>query len=189
MNLEQELNVKEKVAEQIVATEIVNANGAGTYKMPTPSATENPFPDSPFRNTETSILFERAKASVSDKLEINKDYCGVVREITFKDENYPIISVYITISDESSTKNIVEEYSFGGKYDDFNMTKLINFLRTVRNYQLNWVNSQSFETIASSMQFLVGAKVSIVQKRSQNDRTYNIISVLGEYNIELQKVV
>ena len=39
------------------------------------------------------------------------------------------------------------------------------------------------------MQFLVGAKVSVMKKLSQNNRTYNVISVLGEYNTTLKKIV
>ena len=112
-------------------------NDTSNYKMP------NPFSDNSYSNTETdtSKMFERARASLSDELELDIVYYGVVREIVLQNESYPKIVMYINVNDNGTTKNIVEEYAFGRKYDDFYMEKIVNLLRNIRNYQLNWVNS------------------------------------------------
>ena len=63
----------------------------------------------------------------------------------------------------NSKYHVNQEYTFGGDYDNFNMKKLVNLLSSIKNFQLNWIDSNSYESIGESMQFLSEAKVSVTK--------------------------
>lgn len=148
----------------------------------------DPFPNMVVE-TEVSKLFNRCSNKYNSPLETNIPYIGTIREIVFRCDSYPRISIYIDINMNGTIKSVTEDYTFGGRYDEFYMDKLTSLLGNIRNYQLNWVNSQTYETITQSMQFLIGTEVKITQKLSQNNKTYNDISIIGEFNISQGRVI
>ncbi len=186
MNLEEELAKYEEEQKEVIESEFENDE----FKMPKPSGETHDFStEKPIVETEASRTFDKACESKSDKIESDKIYYGYIKEVIYGDEIYPNIRLRITLSENDVVKRIVQEYSFGGKYGDFNMKKLVDLLDNIKDYQLQFVNKYSYETIANSIKFLEGAKVSVVQKISENDKTYYIIDVLGRYDDEKKKVV
>lgn len=184
MNLEEELAKYEEEQKEVSETR------ESDYKLPEPSGETFEYSTkSSIVDTEASRAFDKACEFKSDKLESDKVYYGYIKEVVYGNEMYPNIRLLITLSDSNEVKRIVQEYSFGGKYGDFNMMKLVDLLDNIRDYQLHFVNKYSYETIANSIKFLEGAKVSVIQKTSENDKTYYIIDILGRYDDGKKKVV
>lgn len=184
MNLEEELNIEKK--EETVESETSDDN----FKMPEPSKETFNFPtDSNQYETEASKAFDRACASRCDDLELGKTYYGHIKEVVYSDDSYPRIALYITLLDNDLEKRIVQEYSFGGKYGDFNMKKLVDLLGNIRDFQLSHVDKYSYETIAKSIQFLTSAKVSVIKKQTENEKNYYVIDVIGKYDNASKRIV
>lgn len=184
MNLEEELN---KIEEK-----------KGTYDEKEEVENELSF-SNPFignystelsEKTEAAKQFEKAVCSQNPNMNTGVPYEGIIKEINFYNDNYYRIQLLIDLYDKKEDEKyyVNQEYVFGGDYDDFNMKKLVNLLSSINNFQLNWIDSNSYESICESMQFLTGAKVSVIQRVSKNGKYYFEIEVIGEYNSKTNRV-
>lgn len=195
MDLEEDLGIKRgEVEEKVESTETskeVEQNGGDVsgFKMPEQSPDMEGFTHEDPAHTEIGRLWDRATTYRNDQLEYDKKYEGCITNVEFREDDYPRIIINIKIDDSGDVKRIFQEYSFGGKWDDFSMKRLVDLLSGVRGFKLSTVNSRTLETITESMQFLIEAKVSIIQKLSKNEKLYYDINVLGEYDAEKKRVV
>ena len=184
MNLEEELNkIEEKKGTYDEKEEVENSK---VFSNPLIMNYSDELPE----KTEAAKQFEKAVCGRFPSIETGVLYHGNIKEINYYNDGYYRIQLLIDLYDKKNDENyhITQEYTFGGDYDDFNMKKLVNLLSSICNFQLNWIDSNSYESICESMQFLTEAKVSVIQRVSKNGKYYYEINVIGDYNSKTNRV-
>lgn len=188
INLEEEFKKEEKQVAEVINSQ---SQSQDNYKMPIPSNTEEISVSGleTVEKTELSKKFDEAIVLTPDELKSNTKYSATIRAVKYLNDNYPTIAICYIINDDGTTKTTVDEFSFGGNFDDYYLKKLVGYIKRIKNYPIDLINSMTYQTIADSMQFLVGAKVSLTQKEASQGKTYNEVTILGKYDTDKRAMV
>ncbi|MBR2833722.1 MAG: hypothetical protein IKE75_04790 [Bacilli bacterium] len=191
INLEEEFK-----KEEIPVVEVTNSQSLSQadYKMPIPSNMEETNASDleatkDLEKTALSKRFDEAIVLTPDELKSNTKYSATIRAVKYLNDSYPTIAICYIINDDGTTKTTVDEFSFGGNFDDYYLKKLVGYIKRIKNYPIDLINSMTYQTIADSMQFLVSAKVSLTQKEASKGKTYNEVTILGKYDADKKTMV
>ena len=122
-------------------------------------------------------LADRAYAQLSADLEIGKEYEGIVKDIFIEETNYTKLVISYEVDDDGISKNVADTYTFGGEYDEWYITKLVQLIQQINNLYKNDINWTSVSTICDSLKFLIGSPVTISQVLNSKGNRKNEVQI------------
>ncbi len=122
-------------------------------------------------------LADRAYAQLSADLEIGKEYEGIVKDIFIEETNYTKLVISYEVDDDGISKNVADTYTFGGEYDEWYITKLVQLIQQINNLYKNDINWTSVSTICDSLKFLIGSPVTIIQVINSKGNRKNEVKI------------
>ncbi len=146
--------------------------------------------------TELEKMAEEAFQVVNDDLELGKNYNGRIKKIYLSDGSiinmhYKKIIIVYEINDNGIQRIVTDEYSFGGDYDQWYLEQLVSFVKKINGLYFGDINFKTYDTIVDSLQFLVGADVTLYQYLTKKETRKNNVTVHGTFdrnNININKV-
>lgn len=160
---------------------------------------ECPFPDyqkskwldnienSNDKQTELEKMAKEAFESVNDELEIGKNYNGRIKRIYLSDgsiihSRYKTIVIVYEINDNGIQRIVTDDYSFGGDYDKWYLEQLVSFIKKINGIYFGDINFKTYDTIVDSLQFLVGADVTLYRYLTKKETRKNNVTVHGTFD-------
>ena len=122
-------------------------------------------------------LADRAYAQLSADLEIGKEYEGIVKDIFIEETNYTKLVISYEVDDDGISKNVADTYTFGGEYDEWYITKLVQLIQQINNLYKNDIKWTSVSTICDSLKFLIGSPVTIIQVINSKGNRKNEVKI------------
>ena len=126
-------------------------------------------------------LADRAYALLSADLEIGKEYEGIVKDIFIEETNYTKLVISYEVDDDGISKNVADTYTFGGEYDEWYITKLVQLIQQINNLYKNDINWTSVSTICDSLKFLIGSPVTISQVLNSKGNRKNEVKIYKSF--------
>ena len=126
-------------------------------------------------------LADRAYAQLSADLEIGKEYEGIVKDIFIEETNYTKLVISYEVDDDGISKNVADTYTFGGEYDEWYITKLVQLIQQINNLYKNDINWTSVSTICDSLKFLIGSPVTISQVLNSKGNRKNEVKIYKSF--------
>ena len=126
-------------------------------------------------------LADRAYAQLSADLEIGKEYDGIVKDIFIEETNYTKLVISYEVDDDGISKNVADTYTFGGEYDEWYITKLVQLIQQINNLYKNDINWTSVSTICDSLKFLIGSPVTISQVLNSKGNRKNEVKIYKSF--------
>ena len=126
-------------------------------------------------------LADRAYAQLSAALEIGKEYDGIVKDIFIEETNYTKLVISYEVDDDGISKNVADTYTFGGEYDEWYITKLVQLIQQINNLYKNDINWTSVSTICDSLKFLIGSPVTISQVLNSKGNRKNEVKIYKSF--------
>lgn len=126
-------------------------------------------------------LADRAYAQLSADLEIGKEYEGIVKDIFIEETNYTKLVISYEVDDDGISKKVADTYTFGGEYDEWYITKLVQLIQQINNLYKNDINWTSVSTICDSLKFLIGSPVTISQVLNSKGNRKNEVKIYKSF--------
>ena len=133
-------------------------------------------------------LAEDVYSRISDDLELNREYQGIIKNIYYTHETYDNLCIVYELDDNGISKTAVDTYTFGGSYDEWYMSQLITYIKKIDNLEKNDINWYSTSSIAESLQGLIGARVTLSQYLTQKQTRKNKVTVHDSYKKKAKEI-
>ena len=139
--------------------------------------------------TQLEKMAENASLSIDDELTLGQKYDGQIKKVFHTDDYFRKLFVVYEVDDNGAKKTVSDEYPFGGEYDQWYMDQLMMYIKRIDGLSIKDIDFKTTKTIADSLQFLVGADVTLYQYLTKNDTRKNRVTVHGRFDRTNQKIV
>lgn len=137
-----------------------------------------------FGKTNFFNLANMAFDKISDDLELEREYKGIIKKIYVEKGMYSSIIILYEINDNGMLKHINDVYTFNGDYDYWYMEQLVKLLKQVNNLCKDDIDWANIDTICKSLEFLIGEEIRIKQSINSQGKRKNEVKLTCDYKME-----